>query len=123
MAQFVVTFVETDGNSFGSVHAKVMEGKDPESVARARVAEAVQYYRDEHEKCGDGIPWEKTCPSRMDDEDAVKGIISGWHAYFKVFVFSLDGEHLDVNLVDISSRRLPKTYKEKNVSRNSNSTQ
>lgn len=122
MAQFVVTFVETDGNSFGSVHAKVMEGKDPESVARARVAEAVKYYRDEHKKYSDSIAWEKTRPSRMEDENAIKGIISGWHAYYKVFVFSPDGEHLDVDLIDISSRQLPKTYKEKNVPRNLNQT-
>jgi len=101
MAQFVVAFVETDGKSFDGVHAKVMEGKDPESVARARVAEAAKYYKEEHEKCSDGIAWEKTLPSRLEDEDAIKGIISGWHSYYKVYVFSLDGEHYNIDLTDL----------------------
>jgi len=96
--EFVVAFVETDGNTFDGVHAKVMTGETPESVARARVIEAVEYYKSEHEKCSDGLEWKETLPSKLEDEEQIKGIISGWHSYYQVYVFSLSGEQFDIDL-------------------------
>lgn len=100
--EFVVAFVETDGNSFDGVHAKVMKGETPESVARARVTEAAEYYKSEHVKCSDGLEWQETLPSRLEDEEQIKHIISGWHSYYQVYVFSLSGESFDIDLVDFS---------------------
>lgn len=102
--EFVVAFVETDGNSFDGVHAKVMTGDTPESVARARVAEAAEYYKSEHEKCGDGLEWKETLPSRLENEEQIKNIISGWHGYYQVYVFSLSGKSFDIDLVDFTKK-------------------
>lgn len=99
--KFVVAFVETDGNSFDGVHAKVMEGETPESVARARVAEAASYYKEEHEKCSDGIEWEDTQYSQLEKEEHIKRIISAWHGYYQVYVFSPSGESFDIDLIGL----------------------
>lgn len=102
--EFVVAFVETDGDSFDGVHAKVMTGETPESVARARVAEAAKFYKSEHEKCSDGLEWKETLPSQLENEEQIKDIISGWHSYYQVFVFSLSGEQFDIDLVGFSKK-------------------
>lgn len=96
MEQFVVTFVETDGSTFEGVHAKVMEGETPESVARARVAEAAEYYKRVHEESSDGLKWEEVIYSQLEDEGQMKAILSEMHPYYTVSVFSLSGEPCDL---------------------------
>ncbi len=99
--KYVVVFVETDGNSLDGVHGKVMEGTDPESVARERVADACEWYKSECAKGNDGIPWEEeTIMSQLEDEDQIKRIISARHGYYQVHVFTLDGECLEIDLID-----------------------
>jgi hypothetical protein len=97
--EFVVVFIETDGNSYYGVHAKVMTGETPESVARARVTEAVEYYKSEHEKRGKGLEWKNTLPSQLENEKQIKHIISGWPWLpYQVYVSTLSGEQFDIDL-------------------------